>query len=48
MTRADLDRLKTMRASFFGLLSKNYKWTTVLERSEDDTPNDEQNTSSVA
>lgn len=48
MTRADLDRLKTMRASFFGLLSENYKRTTVLERSEDIIPNNEQNTSSVA
>lgn len=32
MTRADLDRLKTMRTSFFGLLSENYKRTTVLEK----------------
>ena len=35
MTRADLDRLKTMRASLFGLLSEDNKRTTVLERSED-------------
>jgi hypothetical protein len=35
MTRANLDRVKTMGASLFGLLSEDNKGTTVLERSED-------------
>ena len=35
MTRANLDRVKAMGASLFGLFSEDNKRTTVLERSED-------------
>jgi hypothetical protein len=49
MTRADLDRVKAMRASLFSLLSEDNKGTTVLERSEDINAKERgQNTSSVA